>query len=68
MNGNFFDTHADIIDSKTGLPVARIERELFNARQIFGDKQTYFVTVAQNVDMSIVAALCICLDDRENEK
>jgi alkaline phosphatase D len=67
MHGNFFDTNADIVCAKTGLPVARIERELFNARQFFGSKQTYFVTVAPNVDMAVIAALCICLDERRNE-
>jgi hypothetical protein len=28
----------------------------------------YFVTVAGNVDLSLVAALCIALDEKENEK
>ncbi len=67
MNGNFFDSKADIICANTGVPVARIERERWNARQLLGGKQTYFVTVAPNVDMSIIAAMCICLDERRNE-
>ncbi|KAI1329067.1 DUF567-domain-containing protein [Xylariaceae sp. FL0255] len=71
MEGNFwgpgFDTKAEIHDEETQQPVARIDRELWNTRQIFFQDQTYSVTVAPDVDMAIVAAMCICLDEREND-
>ncbi|KAI1323749.1 DUF567-domain-containing protein [Xylariaceae sp. FL0255] len=67
MKGNFFDTKADITDEATKQPVATIDRKFFNAREFFGGQQTYAVTVAPNVDMAIIAAMCICLDERENE-
>jgi hypothetical protein len=28
----------------------------------------YFVEVAPNVDLTLIAAICVCLDERENEK
>lgn len=27
----------------------------------------YFVTVAPGVDLVLIAAICVCLDERENE-
>ncbi|KAL1629005.1 hypothetical protein SLS54_001697 [Diplodia seriata] len=68
MKGNFFDTTADITDEVTGQLVATIDRKFFNAREIFGGQQTYVVTVAPNVDMTVIAAMCICLDEKRNEK
>lgn len=68
MKGDFFDTSADITCETTGQLVATIDRKFFNAREIFGGQQTYVVTVAPNVDMTLVAAMCICLDERKNEK
>jgi uncharacterized protein YxjI len=68
MKGNFFDTTADILNHKTGLPVARIDRKFLNARELFTNQQTYVVTVTQGVDMALVVAMCICLDERRNEK
>lgn len=67
MVGSFFDRNADIVDTKTGLVVARIDREFLNARQLLGGQQTYVVTVAPNVDLSIIVGLCVCLDERRNE-
>ncbi|KAL1647989.1 hypothetical protein SLS58_002313 [Diplodia intermedia] len=68
MKGNFFDTTADITDEVTGQLVATIDRKFFNAREMFGGQQTYVVTVAPNVDMTVIAAMCICLDEKRNEK
>lgn len=67
MKGNFFDTSADITNTKTGQTVARIDRKLLNAREFFADAQTYVVTVAEGVDLALMAAMCICLDERRNE-
>jgi len=66
IRGDWFDRSADIVYG--GLPVAHISRSFVNVREIFGDKQTYFVSVAPNVDLSLIAALCVCLDEKENEK
>lgn len=68
MKGNWFDTAADIVDKSTGEIVARIDRKLFNFREMFGDQQTYAVNVAPGVDISVIAALCIALDEKNNEK
>ena len=51
-----------------GSPVAQISRSLLNARELFTDKQTYFVTVAPGVDLALIAAICICFDEAKNEK
>jgi uncharacterized protein YxjI len=67
MKGNFFDTKADITDEATKQPVATIDRKFFNARELLTSQQTYVVTVAPNVDMALIAAMCICLDERQNE-
>ncbi|KAK5196794.1 hypothetical protein LTR72_001787 [Exophiala xenobiotica] len=65
VKGDWFDRSASITFG--GRPVAHISRSFFNVRQIFGDKQTYFVTVAPGVDLTLIAAICVCLDERENE-
>jgi uncharacterized protein YxjI len=68
MKGDFFDRSADITDSTTKQPVATISRQFLNARELVGGQQTYHVTVAPNVDMAIIVAMCICLDEKRNEK
>ncbi|KAI1339414.1 DUF567-domain-containing protein [Xylariaceae sp. FL0016] len=67
MKGNFFDTKADITCENSKQPVATIDRQILNMRELLGGQQTYGVTVAPNVDMAIIAAMCICLDERRNE-
>ncbi|KAI0976641.1 DUF567-domain-containing protein [Xylaria arbuscula] len=67
VKGNFFDTRADITDEATKQPVATIDRKFFNAREIFSGQDTYAVTVAPNVDMALIAAMCICLDEKKEE-
>jgi hypothetical protein len=47
--------------------VARIDRKLLSGSDIFFGQQTYAVTIAPGVDMALVAALCICLDEKNNE-
>ena len=49
------------------LVVAHIDRKIapFSVKL---NKQQYAVTVAPGVDMALVAALCICLDEKHNEK
>lgn len=67
MKGDFFDRRAEITDESTGQPVAVIDRQFLNARELLGGQQTYIVTVAPGMDMAIVVAMCICLDERRNE-
>jgi len=67
MKGDFFDTSADIKDESTGRSVARIDRSFFNARELLGGQQTYVVTIAPGVDMALIIAMCIALDEMRNE-
>ncbi len=67
MKGDFFSRRVDITDEATGQVVARIDRKFFNARELLGGQQTYAVTVAQGMDLAVIVAMCICLDERRNE-
>ncbi|KAI2770429.1 DUF567-domain-containing protein [Daldinia loculata] len=67
MKGDWTDTTADITDEATGQTVASVYRDRWNAREFLADQQTYNVTIAPNVDMAIVVAMCICLDMKRNE-
>jgi len=66
IKGDWWDRSASITFG--GEPVAHISRSFFNMRQIFADKDTYFVTVAPQVDLTLIAALCVCLDEKENDE
>jgi uncharacterized protein YxjI len=66
VKGDWFDRSATITLGNT--VVATIGRSYFNVREIFGGKQTYYVTVAPGVDLAMMAAICVCLDEKENEK
>lgn len=68
MKGNLFANRADIKNLSNGQPVARIHRKSFIAGQILADRQTYVVTCARGVDMAIIVAMCICLDERRSER
>lgn len=64
MNGAWAGTAADIVDQKTGAVVARIDRRMFNKREIFGGQQTYALIVAPGVDMALMVAACVALDEK----
>ncbi|ATY66449.1 DUF567 domain [Cordyceps militaris] len=71
MRGNWRDSKADIVlgeDASQGPVVARIDRQFFNKREFFGGQQTYAVTVAPGMDLALAVALCIALDEKNNEK
>jgi len=68
MKGNWLDTEVDIVDEATGAVVAQINRKLLRGREVFFGQQTYAVMVAPGVDMALIAALCICFDEKNNEK
>ncbi|KAL2784688.1 tubby C-terminal-like domain-containing protein [Aspergillus keveii] len=68
MEGNWLDHVAKIVHEETGETVASIFRERFNARNLIFGQDTYRVTVAQGVDMALIAGLCICFDEKNNER
>lgn len=67
MKGNWLDTSADIVEDSTGAVAARIDRKVFNAREALLGQQTYHLTVAPGVDVALLVAMCICLDEKQNE-
>lgn len=68
MNGGWFDRTADIVDHNTGQTVARIDRKLLSGRDLVFGQQTYAVVVAPGVDAAMIAALCICFDEKNNDE
>ncbi|KAF2840239.1 hypothetical protein M501DRAFT_1049268 [Patellaria atrata CBS 101060] len=68
MEGNWLNSKADIVDEATGKTVATINRKRWNARDLIGGQQTYQVTIAPGMDMALIVAMCIMLDERRNEK
>ncbi|KAH6959036.1 hypothetical protein FAVG1_03278 [Fusarium avenaceum] len=68
MKGSWFDFAADIFDKSTNTVVARIDRKLLSGRDVLFGQQTYALVVAPGVDMALMAALCICMDEKNNEK
>lgn len=67
MNGNWSDRSADIVHKETGAVVARIDRKLLSARDWFGNAQTYALVVAPGVDMALMVAMCVAMDEKNNE-
>ncbi|RBR17144.1 uncharacterized protein FIESC28_06646 [Fusarium coffeatum] len=67
MKGNWFDYAADIFDKSTNTVIARIDRKILSGRDMFFGQQTYALMVAPGVDMALMAALCICMDEKNNE-
>ncbi|KAG5935597.1 hypothetical protein E4U53_000408 [Claviceps sorghi] len=68
MTGNWLATVADIQCERTGATVARIDRKRFNARELLANRQTYSLVVAPGVDMALMVALCVALDEKNNER
>jgi len=67
MKGNWRDTSADIVCENTGAVVARIDRKLLNKRELMGSQQTYALIVAPGVDMALMVAACVALDEKNND-
>ncbi|KAK8191021.1 tubby C-terminal-like domain-containing protein [Phyllosticta capitalensis] len=63
LRGNWTHTGAEIKHEPTGQMVANITRTM-KARDLFANAQTYTIFVAPNVDMALMVAICVCLDDR----
>jgi len=68
MKGGWFDHSADIVETTSGATVARIDRKMLNARDLAFGQDTYAVVVAPGVDAALMAALCICFDEKNHEK
>ena len=66
VKGDWLDRSATI--TMGNITVATISRNFANMGQIFGGQQTYYLTVAPGVDYCMMAAICVCLDEKENEK
>jgi len=63
--GQWTDRHATI---KWGEQlVAEITRDFFNLRNFLGSADTYYVTIAPGMDISLIAAIAVALDEREQE-
>lgn len=48
--------------------VAQVDREFFNARQLLANRQSYAVTVAPGLDVALIVAMVVCLDERRDQK
>ena len=57
----------EIINETGDILFGCIDRKWLNAREMFG-RQTYSLTVTPGVDMALMAALSICLDEKNTEK
>ena len=66
LKGDWADRSAEV--TLGGRPVATISRSFMNFGQLVSDRQTYYVSCAPGVDLVLMAAICVCLDERENEK
>lgn len=67
LKGDMFGRSATIF-IEDGPPIAMIKRKGMNVSNLVFDKQTYFVDVAPGVDLALMAALCILLDEIENDQ
>jgi uncharacterized protein YxjI len=63
-----FHVHVITNSESAGAVVARIDRKILSGKDVFFGQQTYGVQVAPGVDLALIAALCICLDEKNNEK
>lgn len=63
LKENFFDYHAEI-KLASGHVIACIDRKVWSARSMFGGAQTYQLTVAPGMDISIAVAMSVIMDER----
>ncbi|KAK4235975.1 tubby C-terminal-like domain-containing protein [Achaetomium macrosporum] len=66
MKGRFRNK-TKIVDEASGALVGRIDKKLFKMREMALGQQTYHLTVAPGVDMALLVAMGICLDEMQNE-
>lgn len=63
LEADWRSKRGEIKDNDTGATVARITRES-TVKHYLGGAQTYTVTVAPNMDMALVMAMCVALDEK----
>jgi len=68
MKGDFSDRMTEIKLGDSDTVVARIDRQMFSGWSMVGGPQTYFATIAPNVDMALVVAMCLCVDERRKNQ
>ena len=68
MHGSFFNAKTEIVNERNGQVVAQVDREFFNAQQLLADRQSYAVTIAPGVDVALIVAMVVCLDERRDQK
>lgn len=66
MKGSFWDNGGQIVDESTGQSVAVIDRKW--TWKDLGGGNTSVLTVAENVDLALMTAMCICLDERRESR
>ena len=67
LKGDWLDMTTDITTADTGIVVARIDRQINSGWDILG-RGSYFLTIAPNVDIALMVAICICVDERRQEE
>ncbi|KAF5343429.1 hypothetical protein D9758_011857 [Tetrapyrgos nigripes] len=68
LRGDFFDRKASVtLGDPEGPLLCRISRSFLNKRYLLTGKDTYYLTIAPGVDAAFMAAICVCLDEKENE-
>lgn len=68
IEGDYKARGGELKHERTGLTVAVIEKKKSDIREIFGGgKKQYAVTVAENVDLSLIAGVCVAADECRNE-
>lgn len=66
IRGKWLRNSAEIInEAQGGVVVARIDRKTFSVKNSLFGQQTYGVQIAPGVDMALIAALAICLDEAQ---
>ncbi|CAE6507854.1 unnamed protein product [Rhizoctonia solani] len=52
-----------------GRPVVfDLRGSFFDRSELLFDQQTYYLTIAPGVDAAMMVALCVCMDEKQNEK
>jgi len=67
IKGDMLAHSVNIVDVATGFTVAVMTRQWLNKTQLITGRQTYVVTIAPGMDMLIVAAVVIAMDERRND-
>jgi len=63
LKGSFLKPQVEIKDEDERA-VARVNRNYYCLSQSFANQRTFMVTIEPNVDLAIVSAMCICLDEK----